>query len=338
MIVARRRKYHSTPHTAHYRCAFTLVELLVVIAIIGILIGLLLPAVQAAREAARRTQCSNHLKQIGLAFLNHHDVQQHFPSSGWGYAWIGDPDRGFGRSQPGGWIYNILPYIEQGNLRELGAGSLPKSSQRKAGAAVLLQTPIATFNCPSRRDAQTFDTWLHTPYYSDYVERVARSDYAASGGHLYTDPELPAGPGSLAEGDSATWSSRFEKIRDYATGISFAASMVPMQQVTDGTSNTYLAGEKQINPDSYTNGLNSNDNENMYCGANMDINCWSGSDFPPGQDQPGNSSWGRWGSAHPGIFVMVFCDGSVHFIRYEIELKVHEYLGNRGDGQAVQVP
>src|SRR3977135_3561541 len=74
---------------------FTLVELLVVIAIIGILVALLLPAIQAAREGARRAQCKSNLKQLALGCLNHHDTQKHFPTGGWGYQWVGDPDRGF---------------------------------------------------------------------------------------------------------------------------------------------------------------------------------------------------------------------------------------------------
>src|SRR4051812_22680085 len=86
---------------------FTLVELLVVIAIIGILVALLLPAVQAAREAARRSECENHLKQLSLGCLLHKDTQKFLPSVGWGYAWVGDPDLGFGKTQPGGWHFNI---------------------------------------------------------------------------------------------------------------------------------------------------------------------------------------------------------------------------------------
>src|SRR5665647_549730 len=102
--------------------AFTLVELLVVITIIGILIALLLPAVQAAREAARKMQCSNNLKQLALGCLNHEQAQGFYPSGGWRWSLGGDPDCGFGRRQPGGFLYNLLPYIEQQSLHDMGAG------------------------------------------------------------------------------------------------------------------------------------------------------------------------------------------------------------------------
>src|SRR5450830_967344 len=102
--------------------AFTLVELLLVITIIGILIALLLPAVQAAREAAWQTQCRNNLKQLALGCLNHESLTKRFPTNGLGFAWTGDADRGTDWRQPGGWIYNILPYIEQQTMHDLGLG------------------------------------------------------------------------------------------------------------------------------------------------------------------------------------------------------------------------
>ena len=95
---------------------FTLVELLVVIAIIGILIGMLLPAVQQVREAARRTQCMNNLRQIGLAALNHESAYQRFPTAGGCSDGYHDPNEEFRplyRLENGGWMYQVLPFMEQ---------------------------------------------------------------------------------------------------------------------------------------------------------------------------------------------------------------------------------
>src|SRR4051812_33909635 len=95
------------------RSAFTILELLCVVAIISLLIGLLLPAIQKTREAASRIKCANHIKQSSLACLNHETTYGFLPSGGWGYSYLGQPDKGAGAAQPGGWIYSILPFIEQ---------------------------------------------------------------------------------------------------------------------------------------------------------------------------------------------------------------------------------
>ncbi len=111
-------------------------ELLVVITIIGILIGLLLPAVQSARESGRRTQCANNLKQLTLGARQHETAHTYFPTGGWANTWSGDPNYGTGQTQPGGWTYNILPFIEQQPVHDMGIVTAPSASgsARPSGA------------------------------------------------------------------------------------------------------------------------------------------------------------------------------------------------------------
>ncbi|MBN1396171.1 MAG: DUF1559 domain-containing protein, partial [Pirellulales bacterium] len=342
--------------------AFTLVELLVVITIIGILIALLLPAVQAAREAARRLQCQNNLKQLSLAMLDFEHTIGHFPPGGWGWRWVGDPDFGTGPEQPGSWLYSILPYLENTNVHQLpGDGDrYEHTDQQKAGGAIMLQTPLSVMNCPTRRNCVTYPTGYpednkgftggaHTPYGSNPVNMVARGDYAVCSGDQ-ARPWYTGGPEGLVEAleviDSNTW-PKLENPDDPhlqfpeaapATGICYYRSQVRISSVADGTSSTYMLGERYINPDHYYTGTTGGDNETMYNGCNNDTHRSTYYDptqdiaYTPMQDTPGHTDSYIFGSAHSGGLHMSLCDGSVRFISYSIAAGVHKCLGNRKDG------
>lgn len=304
------------------RQGFTLVELLVVIAIIGILVGLLLPAVQAAREAARRTQCSNNLKQLSLAWLLHENTHGYLPTGGWGVLWLGDPDRGFGRDQPGGWRYAILPYIEQQVVRESAAGT--SGSDRMAMMHQLAKTPITSFYCPSRRsnvvvpDSQTYRIYGNIPV-------SARSDYAACRG---SDEwfSTPGRPSSYSEAKNFRWA----KASKTWNGIAYQRSELKMSQIIDGTSQTFLLGEKYINPDNYTTGKDIGDNQAPFIGIDSDtVRSADIDNWPPLADRPGLELHRRFGSAHAAVSQYAFADGTVQSIGYDIDKNVYIAYGSR---------
>ncbi len=333
------------------RAGFTLVELLVVIAIIGILVALLLPAIQAAREAARRNQCVNNLKNLSLAALNHHETAKFFPTGGWGYFWVGDPDRGMDRDQPGGWAYNLMPFTEEGNAYKSASDGQANTitNTQKTATRSLIMNPLSLLGCPSRRGgARPFPKPVDGAFYAYNSEnwtfpgiaQAGRIDYAINCGDLNYNEQL-GGPTTFAEADTIyKWCviNRTGKTDPNAenctggplTGVSFQRSEVAIRHITDGTSQTYLIGEKYLDPLHYETGEDPADNETWCTGFNND-NFRTTFD-PPLPDTKGLRNTRRFGGTHAGVFNMSYCDGHVEGVSFDIDATLHRRAGNRRDG------
>ncbi|HEX7379766.1 MAG TPA: DUF1559 domain-containing protein [Pirellulales bacterium] len=301
-------------------------EVLVVLSIIGMLMSLLLPAVQASRESARRIQCQDHLRQQGLALFNHESAMGRLPSDGWGYLWVGDPDRGTGPRQPGGWIYATLPYIERGDLRRLGAGQ--SKDDKKKSLAALSTYALSLFNCPSRRGLGLFpQPWQ--PFNTAPTYAVAKTDYAINGGDVFLD--VGEGPRTLDQGDDPNY--QWPKPSSEFTGVCFLRSEITFAHIKDGKDHTYLVGEKNLRD--YTSGADIGDDQSLYSGDDFDIARWTSLGWTPLNDTGGDYDFARFGSPHPAGCNFLFCDGSVRTISYEIDPEIHRRLGNRQDGEVI---
>jgi prepilin-type N-terminal cleavage/methylation domain-containing protein/prepilin-type processing-associated H-X9-DG protein len=267
------------------RHAFTLIELLVVLAIVAVLLGLLLPAVQKVRAAAARAHCSNNLKQIGLACHNHHDTHQSFPP---GYVALAS----YTETTPGwGWGAYLLPYVEQENLYRQINFSRPLEGQPA------IQTPIQVYVCPA--DSPPATPFALTDGTFRTVCLAAPSSYAATVGDDSVEVDDPIG-----------------------NGVFYRNSQVRLADITDGTSNTTLLGDRAWA-----------DTQGIWAGAPNGAvtragpaNPWAHATGPAQALALVHNNWVNittdadgglddFSSKHPGGVNLVFADGSVRFIR-----------------------
>ena len=327
------------------RRGFTLVELLVVIAIIGILVGLLLPAVQAAREAARRMQCSNNVKQLALAFHNHHDTFRSFPSGG---------QEVTGSRYVIGWPGKVFPFFEQGNLRNridsMTSGfntNITVNGVTTAATALdwimpwrllaapnngqdpVFEKPIPTFVCPSSElGTQSPDAWnTATPDIRAIYQGALH--YRANGG---------ASTVALVQGTQGRhqWYNK--------SGVMYPESKTTFGTITDGSSNTILLGETSsaigrtlvsrswggIQP--WTWGY--------YAYPPSATKGWLFLDhkivtYPIGYTGAFFTNETPFTSNHTGGAMFAMCDGSVQFMSKSIPLLLLQNFATVADGQVV---
>ncbi len=331
------------------RKGFTLVELLVVIAIIGVMVGLLLPAVQAAREAARRMQCSNNMKQLGLAVHNYADSFRRMPASSQGYGGcVGTPRNGEIKNANG--LVALLPYMEQQNLYERfnhnQAYSInPGAPQRATGTVVgdpatngnaaLASTIVETFLCPSDNNPAVGRlSGIHYGPAPGFVGAATNYDFIVTAGTEFgTCNSYAAFSGPTKRMFGGDFNTR-------------------MADVIDGLSNTFMMGETtkfHVNGAAFAwsyRGWVMTGIDPHHSARDGGINVWHQPWMAPTWQNPpyipvrgrARSWWVPAASLHPGGCHFVMGDASVQFVSQSIEMRVLNNLSAMGDGQVVALP
>ncbi|QDT64011.1 DUF1559 domain-containing protein [Calycomorphotria hydatis] len=325
------------------RRGFTLIELLVVIAIIAILIALLLPAVQQAREAARRSQCKNNLKQIVLGLHNYHDAHRTFPPGivpNQLYGWPPQPPIPANIDFTGrgwGWSVHILPFIEQAqlfdqlNVNDGYVRDLDGTNPAHADILALHQTNIPTFRCPSDTAGPTTPRSVGdfgcegACYRTIGNEQMGYSNYPGNFGSLNSVLMVNLGENNYLDPDTYN-------------GIFASVSRIRMRDITDGTSNTFIVGEREIRNGgaSWVGVNNSGADGNGQAGALM-VLFTTHPNHPLNAPTTGstNSDAQYASSKHIGGAQFALSDGSVHFINENIDSTIYRDLGDRRDGNVI---
>jgi len=321
--------------------AFTLVELLVVIAIIGILVALLLPAIQAAREAARRSQCTNNLKQIGLACVNYESTKRALPPSRL-------------PCHHGTWFSELWPFLEEGAVASTWDPILSYHFQPEAN----IRTQVAGYYCPSRRAGGASMLSVDGDGRVGIPHRPgALSDYAACAGDGHITVDIPAHASTLAARPGGAFAvpspigTDAGKAGDGGNnGILPCGGSDPdwkfkgmkptikLKHLVDGTSHTVLVGEKQL--PSFGFGMNKYSDTAIYNpdkwyhivrygGPGKGIALYA-DELPAQQGQ--NFAFGSW---HPGSCQFVFADGHVEALNPSIDTQTLGYLCERADNEVI---
>jgi hypothetical protein len=274
----------------------------------------------------------------------HEAANKFLPVGGWCAVRSGDPDLGY-KAQPGGWPYNILSYIEETALHDQGSG-LP-AAQKNVIFVTRDQTPVGIYYCPTRRAARAYPCTQRNWNHASAPGVAARIDYAMSVGDATGNYDTNLGSVPVKNRNTGvlypTLDARALAQRDNpGANPPYENVIVKLGQITDGTSKTYLVGECYRNPDTYLLGSSANDDWPCYNGSQDDKERSVGFDarlyrqgHPPTQDTPGaltDQLRFAFGSAHSAGFFMAFCDGSVQFITYDIDLETHRQNGHRADG------